>query len=606
MLTTKLLCAIIVVAVCVDYSCCYSSEIAAFSASGNSTVCPVWSKSDRDCSCGSSVHHVVISCSDDSLSLQNCFCMYYDKGLNTTTIGSCFHTCLRPGALKFHRDKNATKFNQEVCLNISVAGNMHRRGRFCGECEEGYGLAAYSYHFIHCINCTDYGYKNWFKYFTIACLPLTVFYFVVISFRIRVTFPPMNCVVLVCQLLTLPTVMRIVMAAEDNHTLDPRYIVALNVVISIFGVWSLDFFRPLYTPFCLHPSFKALQIIALDYLIAVYPLLLIFLTYILLELHDRNYRIIVCMWSPFKWFFGRIRNEWNLRASLVDGFNSFLIMSYMKLLSVSFSLTLPTKIYDVNATLYKDRRYLYYDANVELFSKEHLPYAILASVVLLVLVLLPLVLLCLYPCCCFQRLLNRCGLNCQALRIFMDSFQGCYKIAPYDCRYFAGFYLLLRIVVIVLVSWTLSVLFITGFAVACTLGAVFIVIIRPYKQSYSNTIDAVLLLSVAIVNIALQGNTIGCFVDRDNLKPSQGIVVFSLVFSVLCCLALLAFCVCKPGAFPRRLLQRFYFSLPKKKFLLKTAGLVDPLPDRLANSDQYDPLLSREASASVQYGALRS
>ena len=159
---------------------------------------------------------------------------------------------------------------------------------------------------------------------------------------------------------------------------------------------------------------------------------------------------------------------------------------------------------------------------------------------------------------------------------------------------------------IVLFSWTLSILFFTAFAVACTLGVVFIVIIRPYKQSYSNTIDAVLLLSVAIVNIALQGNTIGCFVDRDNLKPSQGIVVFSLVFSILCCLALLAFCVCKPGAFPRRLLQRFYFSLSKKKFLLKTAELVNPLPDRLANSDQYDPLLSREASASVQYGALRS
>ena len=521
--------------------------------------------------------HYVVSCGDDSLRVQNCFCMYYDRNLNTTTIGNCLLTCIHPGpsfSYGFHREKNTTKFNEDMCQDNPVAGNMHRRGRFCGECEEGYGLAAYSYHFIHCINCTDYGYKNWLKYFAIAYLPLTVFYFVVISFRIRVTFPPMNCVVLVCQLLTVPTVMRMVMAAEDNHTFGDKIkeLPALKVILSIFGIWNLDFFRPLYSPFCLHPHFKALQIIALDYLIAVYPLLLIFLTYILLELHDRNCQFLVLMWRPFKWCFGRIRNEWNLRASLVDGFNSFLIMSYMKLLSISFNLIVPTKIYDVNTTVHKEARYLYYDANVELFSREHLPYAILASVVLLVLVLLPLALLCLYPCHCFQRLLNGCGLRCHALHIFMDSFQGCYKITPYDCRYFAGFFLFLRIVVFILFTWTLSTFFFTVFAVACTLAVFLIVIVQPYKQSYSNAIDSALLLSLATVNIAVQGIGVGSFQDHDNLKLSQGILVFAFVFPALCCVALLAYCICKPGAFPRRMLQRLCVSLSEKFLLKRTVG----------------------------------
>ena len=295
--------------------------------------CPVWSTSS--CNCGSTLNNILI-CSNNSIQLQLCHCMYYDDTFNTTFDGNCLQTCRYQSSKQLYynltRELNDTNFNEDMCLKNPIAGNTHRRGRFCGECEEGHGLAAYSYHFISCINCTDYGIKNWIWYIFIAYVPLTVFYFVIIGFRVRITNPPMNCIVLICQIISVPSMSRVIIGPDNGITATtPKSIL---FAVSICGMWNLDFFRMFYTPFCLHPKLGALQTISLDFLIAVYPLLLILLTYVLLELRDRDCRLLVWMWSPFKRCFSRIQAEWDLRASLVDGFNSFLKISYMKLLSI--------------------------------------------------------------------------------------------------------------------------------------------------------------------------------------------------------------------------------------------------------------------------------
>ena len=88
---------------------------------------------------------------------------------------------------------------------------------------------------------------------------------------------------------------------------------------------------PHYTPFCLHPHTNTLLVLALDYIIAVYPLLLIALSYLLVLLYDRNVRFIVCLWKPFVPLFIRFRRQWNIKSSLVDAFATFLLLSYVKI-----------------------------------------------------------------------------------------------------------------------------------------------------------------------------------------------------------------------------------------------------------------------------------
>ena len=219
--------------------------------------------------------------------------------------------------------------------------------------------------------------------------------------------------------------------------------IVLGFYITYLSIWNLDFFRMVYSPFCLYPHASTLLILSLDYIIAVYPLVLIIVTYVLVTLHYRNCTLIVYLWKPFEICCIRFQRQWNIQNSLVDAFATFLLLSYMKFVSTSCDLLIPTSLYHSEST--HDTTVLYYDGNVKYFGHKHLPYAVLATVVVLVFIFLPILLLCLYPCLWFQRILNRYHLRSQALNTFMDAFQGSFKDGTNgtrDYRYFAAVYLI--------------------------------------------------------------------------------------------------------------------------------------------------------------------
>ena len=72
--------------------------------------------------------------------------------------------------------------------------------------------------------------------------------------------------------------------------------------LTLYGVWNLDFFHMSFKSLCLHPSISTLQVISLDYLIAFYPLLLIFITYLLVKLHDQSI-VVQSFWKSMAQIF---------------------------------------------------------------------------------------------------------------------------------------------------------------------------------------------------------------------------------------------------------------------------------------------------------------
>ena len=221
-----------------------------------------------------------------------------------------------------------------------------------------------------------------------------------------------------------------------------------DVVATMFGIWNLDFFRIFYKPYCLHPNLLIIQIMCLDYAIAMYPLLLIISTYILFKF----YKVARIFFKPVIWLFTRLNYRWNASSSLVEAFATFILLSYVKVINTSFDILMPTQFYNVSGQVVG--LYVYYNGSLEYFGRDHLPYAVLAIFMFTTFNLMPLLLLCLYPCRCFQSCLNCCRLNSQVLRTFIDAFQGCYKFEPYDCRYWATFYLFLRIAVLAIFAST--------------------------------------------------------------------------------------------------------------------------------------------------------
>ena len=174
----------------------------------------IWSMCGSDgCKCGAAIHGSVQYCSNDTLWIQPCYCMFYDETRNVTMLGSCLFTCynFRSSGIqnyyypvKRYSVKNAASLNDEMCSPSISSIDTNRTGRFCGRCKEGHSLAVYSYHYTSCIPCTDYGYKNWLRYFAVSLLPLTLLYFLVISLKISVTSSKLNGLIFFAQCVASP------------------------------------------------------------------------------------------------------------------------------------------------------------------------------------------------------------------------------------------------------------------------------------------------------------------------------------------------------------------------------------------------------------------
>ena len=164
-----------------------------------------------------------------------------------------------------------------------------------------------------------------------------------------------------------------------------------------------------------------------DYAIAVYPLLLMAVTYLLIVLYDNNFKVVTILWRPFRCVSSLFGRNWNIKTSIIDAFGTFLFLSNVKFLSVSFDLLVPTLVYQLHPAYHNVTTKLYYAPDVDYFGKEHLPYAILAIICWSIFSIFPVLLLILYPCSCFQKLLNRLPVRWFILHTLMDSLQGCFK-----------------------------------------------------------------------------------------------------------------------------------------------------------------------------------
>ena len=151
---------------------------------------------------------------------------------------------------------------------------------------------------------------------------------------------------------------------------------------------------------------------------------------------------------------------------------------------------------------------LYYDATIDYFGSTHLPYAILAVVVLVVFVLLPVLILMLYPFRWFQKILNVLPVRWHVLHTFMDSFQGCYKDGTEpgtrDCRWFVSFFFIVRC--ILFIASILTSYFPIG-SIVLTLFALSLIVVQPFKTKFSHysTINAIYLLFLALWYAAMTG-----------------------------------------------------------------------------------------------------
>ena len=553
-------------------------EYSSISAQSYNVSCPPWFEpSNGTCKCGDSVDGIVKCDYTQQVSaIRNCHCMTYNEITGTVVVGHCLYNCVKRDSRYHQMPKTLEKLNNEMC------GDFNRDGQLCGECKANYSLPVYSYD-LHCTMCSG-GLYSWMKYVAIAFVPLTLFLFLVLCCRISATSPHLIGFVMFSQAVSFPTSVRFVLLIVDKSY--PGASIAVRILLAIYGFWNLDFFRTLIPHICL--TVDTLQALALDYGIAFYPLVLIIVTYVLIELHAHNCRFIVWIWKPFHRCFARFRQQWDIRTSTVDAFATFLLLSNVKLLSVSFNLLIPTYVYSINGTVVG--LYLSHDASVGYFgTKEHLPYAIFALFVLLIFIIFPLLLLLLYPMQCFQRCLGCCGVRWHALHIFVDTFQGCYKDGTNesrDYRYFSGLYLLVRLILISLFAVTRGVTYyLTAISVLIG-GAMLLAIFQPYKTQFRsyNAVDSVFILTLAMLHVTI------LILSKTPGKSHKVTVIVTFLLAALPLLYLVVIFghwICSRTGAGQRLVQSIKSRMQSVCRRARGTRLEESLPDRPINVHLY-------------------
>ena len=447
-------------------------------------TCPTWTlpvSSDPECCKCGSLNEGGVQCDHNNISILSGHCMTYDSAENTTYIARC------PYGLNISQQYLPLP-HQISRLNSTMCGPLLREGRVCGECKPGYGPGVFSAD-VNCYRCSGL-YHGWWLFLVFELVPLTLFFLVIMVIQSRETAGTQNAFLFFSQLITMvyqfypPT---------GSHPFGQASSILIRFFLVVYGIFNLDYFRKVIPPFCVSENITGLPMISLLYIAVIYLVLLSVLAYVLIEMHAHNCRFLVWLWRPLHKYYVKVCRNVNPHTTLIDAFATLLILSYSRLMFVSFMLLRPVRLYTPDGSVAK--QIVYFDGTIDYFSARHIPYVVLGSTVIMVFNVIPIVFLCIYPSKAFQKLLGKPCSNKIALvlRPFADAFQGCYKSGmdgKRDYRYFAGFYLFLRFVICFahlvggeVVVWLLP-------SLVFLITALLFANVRPYRKDIFNTIDS--------------------------------------------------------------------------------------------------------------------
>ena len=433
------------------------------------------------------------------------YCTTYNKNTMEVFLSKCRYFQLTGQNLSNTEPGYIRLPNRASELNDYMCRQMNRTGLLCSECIEGFGPSLTSPGYI-CSNCTG-TWNRILLYILIELLPVTIFYATILIFGISLTVSPMTAYILYSQII-MSTAFYSRDSAIINQSFQTKH--AGASLYLLYGVWNLDFIRYALPPFCVSRNLNLTSVVLLEFVSVMYPLLLVLVTWICVDLHDHGFRLLVWLWRPFHRCCVQLRRGWDTKRDIIDVFSAFMLLSHNKLLyQLTFLLFCKdlVKVSSSDHTLH-EMSVAGLNVNIQCGSSLYLMFAIPACLGL-VLISLPVLLLILYPIKPFKTCLSRCRLDFMTARIFIDRFHSCYKDGldgGKDMRSFSGFYFLLRYVLclgsilqdLYFLPDTLKVKTINIPCLVFISSAVLIALIRPYKKYYMNVLDTLLLMLLAL------------------------------------------------------------------------------------------------------------
>lgn len=548
-----------------------------------SDACPVWMVYNE-----SAVPHCqpivrASQCNNNNAQMPTDFCIGFDNLTQRIVIGSCPYS--------YYHEDYLRQLNSSVTvsqLNEALCEPLNRKGLFCRECKPGYGIPVYSKAADECEKCESQ--LTWLVvYLALELIPLTLFYILVIIFNFSATRPPITAYIFYCQLFT--------QVAYNVRFIKHLFKIKTNSVFlyltwTISDVWNLDMLRYVIPSFCLSEELNNFDALFLELITALYPILLIILTIILIEMHASNFRLVVCIWKPFNRCFASFRRTWDPRSSVINAFTTFLLLSSFKVSYITFSLVDKTVLYTKNRTEIDEvlPTIRYQDVYKQ-------PYFVPLLVLNTLFVTLPIILLGVYPTKVCQKLI-RCsctGRQRSVVLLFMESFQGYYKngtAGTHDYRSASCIGFLLRFIVCYELScrWSRNALSnnvsVTFNATLLIVTSLFYALVRPYKKVYMNVIESLLYSTAAVLLIYI--------IHNNNFPPLFTIILAIIFMPNVIFMGIIVYKISHVVGVSKKINNSI---VCKKLFFRRANNSSDQTenePHRLSNPTEYPPLIPKQ------------
>ena len=243
----------------------------------------------------------------------------------------------------------------------------------------------------------------------------------------------------------------------------------------------------------------------LELLPPFYILVLIVLTYVLIELHARNVCVIVQLWRPFHKCVAKLRRSYEPKASIFHAFATFTFLSFSNILFVGSHFICTIRVYAFSSSSHNYTSMLYYDPGEP--PAKDMPYFVPVIILLTGFTLFLILLLCLYPIRCMRRIFFLlCCKDLRFLQSFVDAFQGHYKDGTNGtCDYWAM--ASSQFIIRALLAYNYSTHHLNSKLnfnlISLTCMSICYLIFQPYKKKYMNITEGLLYCLAAILTTIL-------------------------------------------------------------------------------------------------------
>ena len=543
-MTFKLFCFLFCLLTVDIASCSYPSTLQDYSLALKTTpdlpdtLCPTWFtpaliNDSVWCECNTDrvQQGLVLRCpSKNKICVQNCkhqehystdilnvsifsgFCMTHNFETRQTLLASCPYNTHVTNSFDFFitLPSNISELNHFMC------GHIRREGDLCYRCMNNFGPSLRNaYGGVKCLDVSQSCLK-WFSFFSLELILPTIFFFIILFCKVRATTGRLNYFILFCQILSCTMVQRTSLGrsaiglyatklTQFSSTSEGAKSLLLAGIGNFYTFWNNHIL--LATSFAASSNVSVIETVSLEYLSAVFPIFLILLSSAIIRLYHRFEGSVLV--RALKRFFLSCLRKFNVRDvtwdpidSIIPAFASFILLSYTKIILVSFELIAPEKVYNQSGQL--DYRILPYDASLHFLSHGYLPYVVLALFMLTMFCGLPFLVLCLHPMSCFQRCLDKLKVPPSVrlcLRAYTDAYTGCYRDhtnSAKDCRYFAAGYFLFRFLFLCFFFFIhYTYMWLSLILLSLAISAIFLVL-QPYREKWLNIVDSIGFLLVAV------------------------------------------------------------------------------------------------------------